>query len=117
MQFKQSSSFGNLPSTPRLKSKYLIKFRFNVFNFFLLSVKPFPPGAFNLASPPKAATPAPAPPAWIGRSIATHKFRLIEHSAFVEEQRLQDAYHKHLFVHIGGEVDYSDSRLEVTLLE
>ena len=82
----------------------------------LLSVKPFPPGAFNLASPPKAATPAPAPPAWIGRSIATHKFRLIEHSAFVEEQRLHDAYHKHLFVHIGGEVDYSDSRLEVSLL-
>ena len=53
------------------------------------------------------------PPAWIGRSIATHKFRLIEHSAFVEEQRLHDAYHKHLFVHIGGEVDYSESRLEV----
>jgi len=75
-------------------------------------VKPFPPGAFNLASPPKPATPAASPPAWIGRSIATHKFRLIEHSAFVEEQRLHDAYHKHLFVHIGGEVDYSDSRLE-----
>jgi len=58
------------------------------------------------------ATPTPAPPAWIGRTIATAKFRLIEHSAFVEEQRLQDAYHKHLFVHIGSEVDYSDSRLE-----
>ena len=79
-------------------------------------MKPFPPGAFNLSSPPKPATPTPAPPAWIGRTIATAKFRLIEHSAFVEEQRLQDAYHKHLFVHIGGEVDYSDSRLEVSLL-
>ena len=56
------------------------------------------------------------PPAWIGRTIATAKFRLIEHSAFVEEQRLHDAYHKHLFVHIGSEVDYSDSRLEVRSL-
>ena len=58
-----------------------------------------------------------APPAWIGRSIATHKFRLIEHSAFVEEQRLHDAYHKHLFVHIGGEVVYSDPPLEVNLIK
>ena len=80
-------------------------------------MKPFPPGAFNLASPTKASTPAPAPPAWIGRSIATNKFRLIEHSAFVEEQRLHDAYHKHLFVHIGGEVVYSDPPLEVNLIK
>ena len=80
-------------------------------------MKPFPPGAFNLASPTKASTPAPAPPAWIGRSIATNKFRLIEHSAFVEEQRLHDAYHKHLFVHIGGEVVYSDPPLEVILIK
>lgn len=77
-------------------------------------VKPFPPGSFSLASPPKVPTPAPVPvsPAWLGRSIATHKLRLLEHSAFVDEQRPHDAYHKHLFVHIGGEVDYSDPRLE-----
>jgi len=79
-------------------------------------VKPFPPGAFSLSSPPKSSTPPPTPaPAWLGRSIATHRLRLLEYSAFVDEQRLvhdSNTYHKHLFVHIGGEVDYSDSRLE-----
>ena len=82
-------------------------------------MKPFPPGAFSLSSPPKSSTPPPTPaPAWLGRSIATHKLRLLEYSAFVDEQRLvhdSNTYHKHLFVHIGGEVDYSDSRLEVRL--
>ena len=70
------------------------------------SVKPFPPGAFSLSSPPKSSTPPPTPaPAWLGRSIATHKLRLLEYSAFVDEQRLvhdSNTYHKHLFVHFGG---------------
>ena len=56
------------------------------------------------------ATPAPA---WLGRSIATPQLRILEHSAFVDQQRDQDSYHKHLFVHIGGSPDYSDPLLEV----
>jgi transcriptional enhancer factor len=62
-----------------------------------------------------AVTPAPvaAAPAWLGRSIATSKLRILEHSAFVDQQGDQDSYHKHLFVHIGGTPDYSDPLLEV----
>jgi len=52
------------------------------------------------------------PSAWQGRSIATHKLRLLEFSAYVDQQRDADSYHKHLFVHIGGPVTYSDPILE-----
>jgi len=100
----------SLPSTP---VTYAAQFWQPALHSQTEDVKPFPPGAFSLASPPKLAPASPAAvPAWIGRSIASIKLRLIEHSAFVEEQRIQDAYHKHLFVHIGAEVDYSDSTLE-----
>jgi transcriptional enhancer factor len=51
-------------------------------------------------------------PSWQGRSIATQKLRLLEFSAYVEQQRDADSYHKHLFVHIGGPVTYSDPVLE-----
>ncbi|XP_052901045.1 protein scalloped [Anopheles moucheti] len=36
---------------------------------------------------------------WEGRAIATHKFRLVEYSAYLE-LRAEETYHKHLFVHI-----------------
>nr|XP_029711403.1 protein scalloped-like isoform X1 [Aedes albopictus] len=39
---------------------------------------------------------------WEGRAIATHKFRLVEYSAYLE-MRVEDTYHKHLFVHIGDQ--------------
>ncbi|XP_058444501.1 protein scalloped isoform X1 [Malaya genurostris] len=39
---------------------------------------------------------------WEGRAIATHKFRLVEYSAYLE-LRVEDTYHKHLFVHIGDQ--------------
>jgi transcriptional enhancer factor len=79
-------------------------------------VKPFQSGAFCLAVP-KVTPPAPPPaPAWLGRSIATQRLRILEHSAFVDQQRDQDTYHKHLFVHIGSSVDYSDPLLEVSLV-
>jgi len=52
-----------------------------------------------------------APP-WEGRAIATHKLRLVEFSAFLEQQRDPDTYHKHLFVHIGGLSTYAESLLE-----
>lgn len=55
---------------------------------------------------------APPPPPWEGRAIATHKLRLVEFSAFMEQQREPDTYHKHLFVHIGGSASYTDPLLE-----
>ena len=80
---------------------------------FYFSVKPFQTGGFNLSVPKiSAAIPSPSP-AWLGRSIATSKLRLLEHSAFVDQQREADSYHKHLFVHIGGNYEYSDPSLEV----
>ena len=63
---------------------------------------------------PSATSPQAVAP-WLGRSIATNKLRLLEHSAFVEVQRDHDGYHKHLFVHIGGHTDYTDSLLEVNI--
>jgi hypothetical protein len=82
----------------------------------LRSVKPFQSGAFCLAVP-KVTPPAPPPaPAWLGRSIATQRLRILEHSALLDQQRDQDTYHKHLFVHIGSSVDYSDPLLEVRLV-
>ena len=62
---------------------------------------------------PSAA--AAATPAWQGRAIATHRFRLLEFSAFVE-QREEQNYQKHLFVHIGSSISYSDPLLEVRVL-
>ncbi|XP_046665182.1 protein scalloped isoform X4 [Homalodisca vitripennis] len=55
---------------------------------------------------------APPPPPWEGRAIATHKLRLVEFSAFMEQQRDSETYHKHLFVHIGGSASYTDPLLE-----
>ena len=56
----------------------------------------------------------PASPPWLTRSIATSRLRLLEHSAFVENQTDQDSYQKHLFVHIGSAISYSDPPLEVS---
>ena len=62
---------------------------------------------------PVTAPQPPASPPWLGRSIATSRLRLIEHSAFVDLQSDQDTYQKHLFVHIGSSISYSDPHLEV----
>ncbi|XP_077493330.1 TEA domain transcription factor 1 homolog scalloped isoform X10 [Amblyomma americanum] len=53
-------------------------------------------------------------PSWEGRSIATHKLRLVEFSAFMELQQDADTVmcNKHLFVHIGGPPTYTDPLLE-----
>lgn len=53
----------------------------------------------------------PAQPPWEGRAIATHKFRLLEFSAYMEIQR-EEIHHTHLFVHIGSKPTYSDPLLE-----
>jgi len=63
--------------------------------------------------PPPVMAPQPPPsPPWLTRSIATSRLRLLEHSAYVENQSEQDSYQKHLFVHIGSAVSYSDPPLE-----
>jgi len=78
-------------------------------------IKPFAHhGAFSLADtkPPVMISQPPASPAWLGRSIATNRLRLLEHSAFVDHQSDQESYQKHLFVHIGSSISYSDPLLE-----
>uniref|UniRef100_A0A8C8JR08 TEA domain-containing protein n=2 Tax=Oncorhynchus TaxID=8016 RepID=A0A8C8JR08_ONCTS len=84
-------------------------------------VKPFAQQAYPIQTavtttisayePPTA--PAPTAPAWQGRSIGTTKLRLVEFSAFLEQQRDPDSYNKHLFAHIGQtNYSYSDALLE-----
>lgn len=84
-------------------------------------VKPFAQPPYTTGKPATAVggaeltpgglqTPATLP--WEGRAIATHKLRLVEFSAFMEQQRDPDTYHKHLFVHIGGSTTYADPLLE-----
>lgn len=47
---------------------------------------------------------------WSGRTMP---LRLIDFQAFVEQQGLKaDSYHKHLFVHLGPNVNFQDSILE-----
>uniref|UniRef100_A0A8C6SBL5 TEA domain family member 1a n=1 Tax=Neogobius melanostomus TaxID=47308 RepID=A0A8C6SBL5_9GOBI len=62
---------------------------------------------------PPAAAQTHREPAWHGRSIGTNKLRLVEFSSFLETQREQEAYNKHLFVHISqSSPSYSDPLLE-----
>lgn len=86
-------------------------------------VKPFATQPYSLQTPKVPPTGnsgvellshsgAGMPPSWEGRSIATHKLRLVEFSAFMELQQDQDTCNKHLFVHIGGPPTYSDPLLE-----
>uniref|UniRef100_A0A3Q2P1X8 TEA domain transcription factor 1 n=1 Tax=Fundulus heteroclitus TaxID=8078 RepID=A0A3Q2P1X8_FUNHE len=88
---------------------------------FCFSIKPFtqqpypiqPAVTTAISSYEPAAPPTPTAPAWQGRSIGTSKLRLVEFSAFLEQQRDPDSYNKHLFVHIGQtNHSYSDALLE-----
>ncbi|XP_053948720.1 protein scalloped isoform X2 [Anastrepha ludens] len=80
-------------------------------------IKPFAQPPYPAGKPSTAVSgdiEAGLPPAqlpWEGRAIATHKFRLLEFSAFMEIQR-QDIYHRHLFVQLGGKPSFSDPLLE-----
>ena len=90
---------------------FIVSLSISLFIIILIfcSVKPFCQSPFGLGDgkmgslQPSAA--AAATPAWQGRAIATHRFRLLEFSAFVE-QREEQNYQKHLFVHIASPVSY-----------
>ncbi|CAH1964810.1 unnamed protein product [Acanthoscelides obtectus] len=83
-------------------------------------VKPFAQSPYPTGKPATAVSAgevgplqAAPPPVWEGRAIATHKLRLVEFSAFMESQNREEAYQKHLFVHIGGPaLSYTDPLLE-----
>ncbi|XP_072445095.1 transcriptional enhancer factor TEF-1-like isoform X1 [Chiloscyllium punctatum] len=54
-----------------------------------------------------------SPAAWQGHCIGSTKIRLVEFSAFMEQQRDPDTYNKHLFVHIGqSSPSYNEALLE-----
>ncbi|XP_073830551.1 TEA domain transcription factor 1 homolog scalloped isoform X2 [Musca autumnalis] len=80
-------------------------------------IKPFAQQPYPAGKPSTAVSgdiEAGLPPAqlpWEGRAIATHKFRLLEFSAFMEMRR-DEIYHRHLFVHLGGKPSFSDPLLE-----
>ncbi|CAH0558896.1 unnamed protein product [Brassicogethes aeneus] len=83
-------------------------------------VKPFTQSAYPAGKPATAVSAGEVgplqtaqPPVWEGRAIATHKLRLVEFSAFMETSNRDEAYQKHLFVHIGGPaLSYTDPLLE-----
>uniref|UniRef100_A0A4W5MEB7 TEA domain transcription factor 1 n=1 Tax=Hucho hucho TaxID=62062 RepID=A0A4W5MEB7_9TELE len=81
---------------------------------FTQQAYPIQPGVTTtISSYEPTSAPAPTVPAWHGRSIGTAKLRLVEFSAFLEQQRDQDSYNKYLFVHIGQtNHSYSDALLE-----
>ncbi|XP_034046622.1 transcriptional enhancer factor TEF-1 isoform X3 [Thalassophryne amazonica] len=79
---------------------------------FTQQAYPIQPAVTSAISNYEPAQP-PTAPAWQGRSIGTSKLRLVEFSAFLEQQRDSDTYNKHLFVHIGEtNHSYSDALLE-----
>ncbi|XP_008201708.1 protein scalloped isoform X5 [Tribolium castaneum] len=83
-------------------------------------VKPFTQSSYPAGKPATAVSAGDVgplqtapPPVWEGRAIATHKLRLVEYSAFMESQNRDEAYQRHLFVHIGGPaLSYTDPLLE-----
>ncbi|KAI3371685.1 hypothetical protein L3Q82_024247 [Scortum barcoo] len=87
------------------------------------SIKPFSQQAYSVQTagtttisgyePPTAAQTHTESRRVQGRSIGTTKLRLVEFSSFLETQRDQEAYNKHLFVHISqSSPSYSDPLLE-----
>ncbi|XP_035274634.1 transcriptional enhancer factor TEF-1 isoform X1 [Anguilla anguilla] len=84
-------------------------------------IKPFAQQAYqiqptvttSIAGYESPTAQTPTAPAWQGRSIGTSKLRLVEFSAFLEQQHDPDSYNKHLFVHIGQtNHSYNDALLE-----
>ena len=67
------------------------------------SVKPFAQPGYagkpaTAVSSSDMSLQAPPPPPWEGRAIATHKLRLVEFSAFMEQQRDADTVRLWVFL-------------------
>uniref|UniRef100_H2Z5Y9 TEA domain-containing protein n=1 Tax=Ciona savignyi TaxID=51511 RepID=H2Z5Y9_CIOSA len=115
----------NMELTPRPPSVFLI-LNHTFCNFSLSGedcIKPFTnPSYVGLSVPPglvsgipvSNAKPAPVmEPAWQDRQIASKKLRLVDFSAFLEQQGDMENYSKHLFVHINqSNPSYTDPLLE-----
>lgn len=69
-------------------------------------VKPYLGQPYGMPNKPEMPPPGPASSSsgvlLEGRCIGTQKLRLLEFSAFMDQQRDSDSYNKHLFVHLGG---------------
>ncbi|XP_071843287.1 transcriptional enhancer factor TEF-1-like isoform X2 [Apostichopus japonicus] len=74
--------------------------------------QPYAPVASTVGDYASSVTPQGIPPPGEGRSIGTRRLRLVEFQAFLEHQRENDNYSKHLFVHLGSNATYSDHVLE-----
>lgn len=80
-------------------------------------VKPFCQSPFGIGDSKSmglqsSAVSVSSTPAWQGRAIATHRLKLNEFSAYVEQRGEENNYQQHLFVHIGRPISYSDPTLE-----
>ncbi|KAL5010663.1 hypothetical protein ScPMuIL_012968 [Solemya velum] len=76
---------------------------------------PFAAPNYSLdTKPPTSLNSESVAPPWEGRSISGPKLRLVEFSAYFEQQRDPESYHKHIFVHIGSNASYTDPLLEVS---
>ena len=69
------------------------------------SVKPFAQPGYagkpaTAVSSSDMSLQAPPPPPWEGRAIATHKLRLVEFSAFMEQQRDADTVRLCVFLNL-----------------
>uniref|UniRef100_A0A8C4TBY8 TEA domain transcription factor 1 n=1 Tax=Erpetoichthys calabaricus TaxID=27687 RepID=A0A8C4TBY8_ERPCA len=103
------------PGAPGVSTIIFYLFIFFTSTVCFLVIKPFAQQTYPVQPEVTTSLSAPAPsvPAWQGRSIGTTKLRLVEFSAFLEQQRDPDSYNKHLFVHIGqANHSYSDALLE-----
>uniref|UniRef100_A0A3P8X4F1 TEA domain family member 1a n=1 Tax=Cynoglossus semilaevis TaxID=244447 RepID=A0A3P8X4F1_CYNSE len=79
----------------------------------LSGVSPVPPQKSKPLFEPPTAAQTHREPAWQGRSVCTTKLRLVEFSSFLETQKEQEAYNKHLFVDVSqSSPGYSDPLLE-----
>uniref|UniRef100_A0A3Q2W967 TEA domain family member 1a n=2 Tax=Haplochromini TaxID=319058 RepID=A0A3Q2W967_HAPBU len=125
LQSISSMSSAQIVSATAIHSKLLpgiVRASFPANAQVILAIKPFSQQAYSVQTagtttisgyePPSAAQ-THREPAWQGRSIGTTKLRLVEFSSFLETQRDQEAYNKHLFVHISqSSLSYSDPLLE-----
>ncbi|XP_041353962.1 transcriptional enhancer factor TEF-1-like isoform X2 [Gigantopelta aegis] len=108
-----AQSLGNMPGIPPVRPAYPGAPSF-WHSGLQGDVKPFGSSGYGIESKLQSGIPGEMAPAWQDRSIAGPKLRLVEFSAFLEQQRDPESvgYHKHLFVHINATASYNEPLLE-----